>query len=245
MDAKISDWVVTPRSGKPVEIQALWYNALRTMEDLAARFSDNERRKKYSSLAALTSEMFNRTFWNKDAQCLYDVINGGPPDGSIRPNQIFAVSLHHSMLSQERARAVVEKVEKELLTPVGLRTLNRSDDRYRATYEGDQYSRDSAYHQGTVWPWLLGPFVSAYVRVNGGTAQARARAHDFLRGIEAHLSEAGLGQISEIFDGDVPYRARGCFAQAWSVAEILRALCEDVYQIKAVATGAVVSTVAD
>jgi predicted glycogen debranching enzyme len=245
MDAKIGDWVVTPRNGKPVEIQALWYNALRTMEDLAARFSDDDRRKKYSSLAALTSEMFNQTFWNKDAQCLYDVINGGPRGGSIRPNQIFAVSLHHSMLSQERARAVVEKVEKELLTPVGLRTLNRSDDRYRATYEGDQYSRDSAYHQGTVWPWLLGPFVSAYVRVNGGTAQARARAHDYLRGIEAHLSEAGLGQISEIFDGDVPYRARGCFAQAWSVAEILRALCEDVYQIKAVATGSVVSTVAD
>jgi glycogen debranching enzyme len=189
--------------------------------------------------------MFNRTFWNKDAQCLYDVINGGPPDGSIRPNQIFAVSLHHSMLSQERARAVVEKVEKELLTPVGLRTLNRSDDRYRATYEGDQYSRDSAYHQGTVWPWLLGPFVSAYVRVNSGTAQALARAHDFLRGIEAHLSEAGIGQISEIFDGDVPYRARGCFAQAWSVAEVLRALCEDVYQTNAVATGVAVSTRAD
>jgi predicted glycogen debranching enzyme len=235
MDAKIGDRVVTPRSGKPVEIQALWYNALRTMEDLAARFNDNDRRKKYSSLAALASETFNRTFWNKDAQCLYDVINGGPPDESIRPNQIFAVSLHHSMLSQERARAVVEKVEKELLTPVGLRTLNRSDGRYRATYEGNQYSRDSAYHQGTVWPWLLGPFVSAYVRVNGGTAQARARAHDFLRGIEAHLSEAGVGQISEIFDGDVPYRARGCFAQAWSVAEVLRALCEDVYQTNAVA----------
>jgi predicted glycogen debranching enzyme len=245
MDAKIDNWVVTPRSGKPVEIQALWYNALRTMEDLAARFSDDDGRKKYSSLAALASETFNRTFWNNDAQCLYDVINGGPPDGSIRPNQIFAVSLHHSMLSQERARAVVEKVEKELLTPVGLRTLNRSDSRYRATYEGDQYSRDSAYHQGTVWPWLLGPFVSAYVRVNGGTAQARARAHDYLRGIEAHLSKAGLGQISEIFDGDLPHRPRGCFAQAWSVAEVLRALCEDVYQTNAVATGAVASTVAD
>jgi len=245
MDAKIGDCVVTPRSGKPVEIQALWYNALRIMEDLAARFSDDDRRKKYSSLAALASETFNRTFWNEDAQCLYDVINGGPPDGSIRPNQVFAVSLHHSMLSQERARAVVKKVEKELLTPVGLRTLNRSDGRYRATYEGNQYSRDSAYHQGTVWPWLLGPFVSAYVRVNGGTAQARARAHGFLRGIKAHLSEAGLGQISEIFDGDVPHHPRGCFAQAWSVAEILRALCEDVYQTNAVATGAVVSTVAD
>ncbi|HVG90983.1 MAG TPA: amylo-alpha-1,6-glucosidase [Alphaproteobacteria bacterium] len=241
MDAKIGDWVVTPRSGKPVEIQALWYNALCIMQDLAARFSDDDRRKKYAGLAALTSETFNRTFWNNDAQCLYDVVNDGPPgdppDGSIRPNQIFAVSLHHSMLSQERARAVVEKVEKELLTPVGLRTLNRSDTRYRATYEGNQASRDSAYHQGTVWPWLLGPFVSAYVRVNGGTAQARALAHDFLRGIEAHLSEAGLGQISEIFDGDIPHRPRGCFAQAWSVAEVLRALCEDVYQTNAVATG--------
>ncbi len=233
MDAKIGDWVVTPRSGKPVEIQALWYNAVRIMENLAARFSDEDRRKKYSDLAALASETFNRTFWNEDARCLYDVVNGGPPDGSIRPNQIFAVSLHHSMLSEERARAVVEKVEKELLTPVGLRTLNRSDGRYRATYEGNQYSRDSSYHQGTVWPWLLGPFVSAYVRVNGGTAQARARAHDFLRGIEAHISEAGLGQISEIFDGDVPHHPRGCFAQAWSVAEILRALCEDVYQTNA------------
>jgi predicted glycogen debranching enzyme len=233
MDAKIGDWVVTPRSGKPVEIQALWYNSLCIMQDLAARFNDDDRRKKYSSLAALTSLTFNRTFWNEDARCLYDVVNSGPPDGSIRPNQIFAVSLHHSMLSEERARAVVEKVEKELLTPVGLRTLNRSDGRYRATYEGNQYSRDSAYHQGTVWPWLLGPFVSAYVRVNGGTAQARARAHDFLRGIEEHLSEAGLGQISEIFDGDVPHHPRGCFAQAWSVAEVLRALCEDVYQTNA------------
>jgi predicted glycogen debranching enzyme len=231
MDAKIGDWVVTPRSGKPVEIQALWYNALRIMEDLAAHFGDEERRKQYSSLAALASWTFNRVFWNKDALCLYDVVNGGPPDGSIRPNQIFAVSLHHSMLSPERARAVVETVERELLTPVGLRTLSPSDPRYRSTYEGNQYSRDSAYHQGTVWPWLLGPFVSAYVRVNDGTAQSRARAHELLRSIEQHLTEAGLGQISEIFDADPPHHPRGCFAQAWSVAEILRALCEDVYQV--------------
>jgi predicted glycogen debranching enzyme len=230
MDAKIGDLVVTPRSGKPVEIQALWYNALRIMEDLAARFDDEERRKQYSSLAALASWTFNRVFWNKDVRCLYDVVNGGPPDGSIRPNQIFAVSLHHSMLSPERARAVVETVERELLTPVGLRTLSPGDPRYRSTYEGNQYSRDSAYHQGTVWPWLLGAFVSAYVRVNGGTAQSRARAHELLRGIEQHLTEAGLGQISEIFDADPPHHPRGCFAQAWSVAEILRALCEDVYQ---------------
>jgi predicted glycogen debranching enzyme len=236
MDAKIGDWVVTPRSGKPVEIQALWYNALRIMEDLATRFSDDDRRKKYSLLASLASSTFNRVFWNNDAHCLYDVVNGGPPDGSIRPNQILAASLHHSMLSTERARAVVETVERELLTPVGLRTLSRTDSRYRGSYAGDQYGRDSAYHQGTVWPWLLGPFVSAYVRVNGGTPQSRARAHELLRGIEQHLTEAGLGQISEIFDGDAPHRPRGCFAQAWSVAEIMRALCEDVYQTGSVTT---------
>jgi predicted glycogen debranching enzyme len=232
MDAKIGDWVVTPRSGKPVEIQALWYNALRIMEDLAARFGDEERRKQYSGLASLARETFNRIFWNSDFSCLYDAVNDGRPDGSMRPNQIFAVSLHYSMLSAEHARAVVEIVERELLTPVGLRTLSPADPRYRGTYEGNQFSRDSAYHQGTVWPWLLGPFISAYVKVNGGSAQSRSRAHDLLRGIEKHLTEAGLGQISEIFDGDTPHHPRGCFAQAWSVAEVLRALCQDVYQVR-------------
>jgi len=230
MDARIGDWAVTPRSGKPVEIQALWYNALCIMEDLAASFGDEERRNKYSAMASLANGSFNRVFWNKSAGCLYDVVDADASDGTIRPNQIFAVSLHYSMLSPERARAVVETVERELLTPVGLRTLSPKDSRYRARYEGDQHSRDSAYHQGTVWPWLLGPFVSAYVRVNGGTAQSRARAHDLLRGIEQHLTEAGLGQISEIFDGDAPHHPRGCFAQAWSVAEVLRALCQYVYQ---------------
>ncbi|HEY2170127.1 MAG TPA: amylo-alpha-1,6-glucosidase [Candidatus Angelobacter sp.] len=231
MDAKIGGWVVTPRSGKPVEIQALWYNALRIMEDLAARFEDEDRRKQYSGLASLASETFNRIFWNNDLRCLYDVVNDGRPDGSMRPNQIFAVSLHHSMLSAERARAVVGTVERELLTPVGLRTLSPADPQYRGAYQGDQRSRDSAYHQGTVWPWLLGPFISAYVKVNGGSAQSRSRAHDLLRGVEKHLTEAGVGQISEIFDGDAPHQPRGCFAQAWSVAEVLRALCEDVYQL--------------
>jgi predicted glycogen debranching enzyme len=231
MDAKVNDWVVTPRSGKPVEIQALWYNALRIMEDLAGRFGYDELRKKYSNLASLARWTFNRLFWNPEQNCLYDVVNGGPPDGSIRPNQIFAVSLHHSMLSPERARSVVETVERELLTPVGLRTLSRSDSRYRAIYDGDQYSRDSAYHQGTVWPWLLGPFVSAYVRVNGGTGEARKCAHELFRALQEHLSEAGLGQISEIFDADPPHAPRGCIAQAWSVAELLRALCQDVYQV--------------
>jgi predicted glycogen debranching enzyme len=232
MDAKIGDWVVTPRSGKPVEIQALWYNALRIMEDLAERLGEEERRKKYSNMASLCSWTFNRLFWNKEGNCLYDVVNGGAPDSSIRPNQIFAVSLHHSMVPLERARAIVENVERELLTPVGLRTLSRAHREYRAVYGGDQYSRDSAYHQGTVWPWLLGPFVSAYVRVNGGSRAARERAHELLSGLHAHLQQAGLGQISEIFDADAPHHPRGCFAQAWSVAEILRALCEDVYQVR-------------
>jgi predicted glycogen debranching enzyme len=236
MDARIGDRAVTPRSGKPVEIQALWYNALRIMEAFAQKFGDEEQGKRCSTLAALAAEAFTRTFWNAEKNCLYDVVDNGVPDASLRPNQIMAVSLHHSMLSQDRARAVVEIVERELLTPVGLRTLSPSDPRYRPRYEGDQTSRDSAYHQGTVWPWLLGPFVTAYVRVNGGTAEARERAHEMLRGVEEYLREVGLGQISEICDGDAPHLTRGCFAQAWSVAEILRALCEDVYQI-ASATG--------
>jgi predicted glycogen debranching enzyme len=231
MDARIGGWVVTPRNGKPVEIQALWYNALKIMEDLAQRFGDEGSRRHGAALASIVSGAFNHFFWNKEQNCLYDVVDGGLSDPTIRPNQVFAASLHYSMLSAERARAVVEIVERELLTPVGLRTLNPLDSRYRPRYEGDQYSRDAAYHQGTVWPWLLGPFITAYVRVNGGTSAAREHAHGLLRGLEARLTEAGLGQISEIFDADAPHLPRGCFAQAWSVAEILRALCEDVYQI--------------
>lgn len=235
MDAKIGDWVVTPRIGKPVEIQALWYNALKIMEDLAGRLGEEERRKKYSTLSALVLWTFNRLFWNKEKNCLYDVVNGGPPDASIRPNQIFAVSLHHSMLSPERARAVVATVERELLTPVGLRTLSSSDPRYLGHYGGDQHSRDTAYHQGTVWPWLLGPFLTASIRVYDGTAEARERAHQLLQGLAEHLREAGIGQISEIFDGEPPHGPRGCFAQAWSVAEVLRVLCQDVIRTVAVA----------
>ncbi len=235
MDAKVGDWVVTPRSGQPVEIQALWFNALKIMEALAQRFGDETLRERYSTLASMASEAFSRLFWNSEENCLYDVIENGVADASIRPNQIFAVSLHHSMLSRDLALAVVTTVERELLTPVGLRTLAPSDPHYRPRYEGDQRSRDSAYHQGTVWPWLLGPFITAYVRVQDGSASAREHAHGLLCGLEARLNQAGLGQISEIFDGaadgDTPHLPRGCFAQAWSVAEGLRALCEDVYQV--------------
>lgn len=232
MDSKIGDWVVTPRTGKPVEIQALWYNALRVMESLAAKFGDTSAQKRYRTMATLAHWTFNRVFWNEQAGCLFDVTNGGPPDPTIRPNQIFAVSLHHSMLSLERAKSVVEVVERELLTPLGLRSLSPKDPRYAAHYTGNGVQRDSVYHQGAVWPWLMGPFITAFVKVNGGTDTARQRALELLKPLKAHLSEAGLGQISEIADAETPYTPRGCFAQAWSVAEVLRALCEDIYQVK-------------
>jgi len=227
MDAKVGDWVVTPRGGKPVEIQALWYNALCIMEDLASRFGDEAARKRYHHMAAVADWSFNQLFWNEDLGCLYDVVNGGP-DSSIRPNQIFAVSLPHSMLPRDRARSVVEKVEKHLLTPFGLRSLAPSDPQYRGCYTGGPTDRDGAYHRGTVWSWLLGPFITAYIKVNGGSEEARCQAHAWLSPLESHLAEAGLGHVSEIFEGDAPHRPCGCIAQAWSVAEILRVYVEDV-----------------
>ena len=232
MDAKVGDCVVRPRWGKPVEIQALWYNALSIMEDLASRFGDEAARKRYRHMAAVAQWSFNRLFWNEKLGCLYDVINGGPPDPSIRPNQIFAVSLPHSMLPRDRARSVVEKVEEHLLTPFGLRSLAPSDPQYRGRYTGAPTERDGAYHQGTVWAWLLGPFITAYIKVNGGSNEARRQAQAWLSPFESHLAEAGLGHISEIFEGDEPYRPCGCIAQAWSVAEILRAHYEDVKDLR-------------
>jgi len=231
MDAKFGDWVVTPRHGKAVEIQALWYNALCVMERLAKELSDKPLEKRYSEMAALAHRSFNRLFWNEEAGCLYDVVTGDRRGASIRPNQIFAVSLPHTMLSRDKANCVVGVVERDLLTPYGLRSLARSDPQYRGRYEGNQWSRDGAYHQGTVWAWLMGPFIAAYVKVNGRTQKAREKAARLLAGFREHLSEAGLGQVSEIFDGDAPHRPRGCIAQAWSVAELLRAAVEDVYDL--------------
>ena len=218
MDAKIGDLVITPRIGKPVEIQALWYNALKIMADFAARFGDDDDQAKYNAMADLAKLSFNAVFWNEDAGCLYDVAENGHRDPSIRPNQIFAVSLPYSMLDDERSRKVVDRVEAELLTPVGLRSLSPNDPQYVPIYIGSPFDRDSAYHQGTVWGWLIGGFVDAYRRVypNQNT--------DFLQGFQDHLFEAGLGQISEIFDAGPPHSPRGCFAQAWSVAEVLRVL---------------------
>jgi predicted glycogen debranching enzyme len=223
MDARIGDWVVTPRRGKPVEIQALWYNALRVMEDLARRFDHAADRDHYRELADRARNSFPRLFWNEAAGCLYDVIDGDVRDASMRPNQIFAVSLFHQMLPPDKAKAVVDAVERELLTPYGLRTLAPGDPRYRGRYEGDPTSRDSAYHQGTVWPWLMGPFVSAYLYVHGHSREAQAQVRQWLAELRRYAAEEGLGQVPEVFDGDAPQRAGGCIAQAWSVAELLRA----------------------
>jgi len=224
MDAKIGDLVITPRIGKPVEIQALWYNALKIMADFALRFGDEQDRQRYETMAEKAKQSFNAVFWNEAEDCLFDVVAGDERDGAIRPNQIFAASLPYSMLSIGQAQKVVEKVEKELLTPVGLRSLAPGEKDYCPIYIGSPLARDSAYHQGTVWGWLIGGFVDAYRRVYPNGNQTGTRIEEILAGFKAHLTEAGLGQISEIFDADAPHKPRGCMAQAWSVAEVLRVL---------------------
>lgn len=221
MDAKVGDQVITPRTGKPVEIQALWYNALRIMEDFAHHFGDEEDKSRYDSMADLAKLSFNGAFWNNEEGCLYDVVENGPRDGSVRPNQIFAVSLPYTMLDEERAKGVVDKVEAELLTPFGLRSLSPRDPKYIPIYIGSPMDRDSAYHQGTVWAWLIGGFVDAYRKVY---PDREDRVAEILSGFERHLYEAGVGQISEIFDAEPPHSPRGCPAQAWSVAEVLRVM---------------------
>jgi predicted glycogen debranching enzyme len=218
MDASVDGRPVTPRWGKPVEIQALWYNALRVMEDLARQFAHAPESAHYRELAERAAASFTPLFWNASRGCLYDVVNGAERDASIRPNQILAVSLPHTMLAPDLAAKVVEVVQRELLTPYGLRTLAPGDARYRGRYQGGPRSRDEAYHQGTVWPWLLGPFVDAFVKTGGERAQARRWLGELTR----YMKEEGVGQLPEIFDGDAPHRAGGCIAQAWSVAEVLR-----------------------
>jgi glycogen debranching enzyme len=219
MDAKVGEWVVTPRIGKPVEIQALWLNALR----IAERFTPS-----YASRYAVGVESFARRFWNPTAGWLHDVVDAdhvpGRLDPTLRPNQILAVGgLPYSLLEGERARQVVDAVERKLWIPLGLRTLAPCAEGYTPRYQGGVRERDGAYHQGTVWPWLLGPFVEAWVRVRGGGAEARAEARRrFLQPLLDHLSEAGLGHISEIADADEPHTPRGCPFQAWSVGEALR-----------------------
>ena len=220
MDAKVDDWVVTPRTGKPVEINALWHLALERMAHWAATVGDAQGAADYGRAAAQVAGVFPSAFWYHAGGYLYDVIDGdGGADASLRPNQILALSLGTPLLDGTRARSVIDVCARELLTPVGLRSLAPSDPGYLGHYHGDVRSRDAAYHQGTVWSWLLGPFALAHYRVHRDAERARA----LLEGLAAHLDEACLGTISEIFDGEAPHLPRGCFAQAWSVGETLRA----------------------
>jgi predicted glycogen debranching enzyme len=225
MDAKVGDLVVTPRHGKPVEIQALWYNALRFMEQLAATFKDAGAAEQYGAMAVKARDSFNELFWNEELGCLYDVVNGASRDASIRPNQVIAISLTNTMLSKERAASVLRVVERNLLTPRGLRTLSPGDPQYVGRYAGGPSSRDAAYHQGTVWPWLMGPYITAYAKTFGKKAGRKFSA-EWLQNFQDHFHEACLGQVSEIFDGDAPHTPRGCVAQAWSTAEMLRVVAE-------------------
>jgi predicted glycogen debranching enzyme len=220
MDAKVGDWVVTPRRGKAVEINALWYNALRLLENWLRRELSDAEAQRYSDLAALVHDSFNRRFWYQEGGYLYDVVDGqAGNDCSLRPNQVLAFSLSHPVLEADRWKQVLEVVQRSLLTPFGLRSLAPGHSDYKPQYYGDLRSRDAAYHQGTVWAWLIGPFIDAWLRVYPDDLdQARA----FLDGFSMHLGEACVGSICEVFDADDPFIPRGCVAQAWSVAEVLR-----------------------
>jgi predicted glycogen debranching enzyme len=219
MDVKVGDYVVTQRSGKPVEIQALWLNALAAASQLTPEFAD---------LFESARTSFEHRFWNEDEGSLYDVVDVdhqlGRVDGSIRPNQIFAVGgLPVTLLSPERARRVVDLVEQRLWTPIGLRSLAPSDPAYVPHYQGGVWQRDTAYHQGTVWPWLMGPFVEAWLKSRGNTSEAKREAdRRFIAPLRAHLSRAGIGHVSEIADAEAPHTPRGCPFQAWSLSELIR-----------------------
>jgi glycogen debranching enzyme len=233
MDAVFEDVPFTPRSGKAVEVQALWYNALRTMEMLAVKFDEKNIAEDYHNMAEQVKSSFGK-FWNKETNCLYDVIEeSGQPDLSVRPNQVIACALDFPLLEKEKASLVVDFVQRELLTPIGLRTLSPKDPRYKGRYGGTREERDRAYHNGTIWPWLTGPFIAAYLKAKGYTdPNLRYVSQKLIMPISDLLLRGGLGTISEIYDGDSPHMPRGCIAQAWSVAEPLRAYVEDVLQVR-------------
>jgi len=230
MDAMIDNHIVTPRDGKAVEVQALWYNSLKTMQLLATRFNQREDAKKYATLSEKARENFGEKFWHTQKDYLFDVIYNNMLDTSLRPNQIIAVSLDFSMLDEEKCASVVEMVWKNLLGVYGLRTLSAGDPRYIGKYSGDWAHRNKAYHNGTVWAWLLGPFVTAFLKVKNFEEKWRDFAfQNFLQPLfREEIFRAGLGTICEIFDGDAPHESKGCISQAWSVAEPLRAYVEDV-----------------
>ncbi|MDP1880750.1 MAG: amylo-alpha-1,6-glucosidase, partial [Parachlamydiaceae bacterium] len=220
MDAKVGDWVVTPRRGKPVEINALWYNALRLLENWIKDEKGEQASIVIKELADKVYHSFNERFWYAEGQYLYDVIDGEKGmDSSCRPNQLLAISLKHAVLEFSRWESVLKITKERLLTPFGLRSLAPECCDYKSRYDGDLRSRDAAYHQGTVWTWLIGPFIDAWIKCY---PDDRIGSRRFLEGFENHLSDGGIGSINEIFDAVDPYTPRGCIAQAWSVAEVLR-----------------------
>jgi predicted glycogen debranching enzyme len=233
MDAEVGGKAVTPRAGKAVEIQALWYNALKTVQLLAGRFGRKSVSWHCSDMASKALDNFNRKFWNRDKCCLFDVVEPSGGDASLRPNQIIAAALDFPILYRNKTELIVDVVQREFLKPCGLRTLAKSDPKYCGKYDGNRTNRDEAYHNGTVWPWLLGPFTTAFIRAKGNEPFWRefALKKIMIPMFSRQTLQAGLGTISEIFDGDEPHTPRGCISQAWSVAEPMRAYVEDVLQV--------------
>jgi predicted glycogen debranching enzyme len=222
MDAKVGEWVVTPRRGKAVEINALWFNALRWMEHWLEQLGDASAAQMMASHADKVQRSFNDRFWNPETQHLFDVVDGEHgSDPACRPNQLFAISLPHAVLERSKWAPVMDAVSRQLLTPLGLRSLAPGHPDYKPRYDGDRRSRDAAYHQGTVWTWLIGPYVDAFVKLH---PDDRAGARRLLDGFADHLGEGCIGSVSEVCDAERPFTPRGCVAQAWSVAEVLRAL---------------------
>jgi predicted glycogen debranching enzyme len=221
MDAKVEDWVVTPRRGKAVEINALWYNALKLMEKWAEETNDSENAERYSALAKKVKKSFNEKFWYEEGKYLYDVIEGEDVenDTAHRPNQIFTISLKYPVLDEDKWETVLKSVSEKLLTPVGLRSLAPGHPDYKLQYFGNLKARDAAYHQGTVWAWLIGPFIDAWLKVYPDDLENPKK---FIEGFASHLNEACIGSISEVFDAEFPFTPRGCIAQAWSISEVLR-----------------------
>lgn len=223
MDAKVGDWVVTPREGKPVEIAALWLQFLQVLVEAARRYGDASTAREADDLLRQAREAFMSTFWIAELHYLADVVDDrGRQDCRLRPNQLIALAIPQPPVPRDMAKQILHTIERHLLTPYGLRTLAPFDPEYRGRYEGDVIARDSAYHQGTVWTWLLGPYADALLFTAGKTPATLSRLRSLLKPFEKHLRDAGLGTVSEIFDGDPPHHPRGCFAQAWSVAELLR-----------------------
>ncbi len=234
MDTVVNGEPYTPRAGKAVEVQALWYNTLRTVQFLAERFGHKKLAEDYYFMAETARKSFTEKFWNAQQNCLFDVISDGGPDYSVRPNQVIAGALDFNIIDKVRANQMVDFVQRELFTPAGLRTLPPNDSRYKGNYAGNREDRDRAYHSGSIWPWQTGPFTTAYLKAKSYSDVNRQYAlYNFIRPLFSNkIRSGGLGTISELYDAENPYLSRGCIAQAWSVAEPLRAYVEDISLVR-------------